>query len=320
MSQTPFPLDHSQAQLLLSRVTELLHDYPLESSVALAATSLGAYAFKHLITPSQYPNIDGPPSSSFAFGNLYDIYSGQAVAFHDGLQDKYGSVSKVKGMFGKENLFVSDPRFLHEVLVKGVDTTFRHPNFAYDITRISFGPGLLSSTGDLHKAQRKMLNPVFTAKHMKSLTPIFDKIAQLMKHSIIKEIGNMPGKEVDMLQWCGAAALELIGQAGLGHTFGVLEGVDSEYSRAVKEYLPALFKVMPLKAFFPLFHNLKPTALQRKLADWAPMPYVRKMKAAIDVQDQQAQIILEKKKKDLNDGPATAGEESHDIMSILPGT
>ena len=39
------------------------------------------------------------------------------------------------------------------------------------------GPGLLSTAGTRHKRQRKMLNPVFSASHMRNLTPMFHEIA-----------------------------------------------------------------------------------------------------------------------------------------------
>ncbi|CAE6456581.1 hypothetical protein BN14_07927 [Rhizoctonia solani AG-1 IB] len=169
MSESHFTFNLSQAQFLLDRVAMFVQTHPFESSVALAVASLGGYTLRHLITPSPYPNIDGPSSSSVVFGHLYDIHSAQGTMFQDELQDKYGS---------REKLFVSDPRFTHEVLVKGVDITFSHPESVYDFFTLSFGPGLLGTKGDVHKAQRKMLNPVFTAKHMKSLVPIFDTIAQ----------------------------------------------------------------------------------------------------------------------------------------------
>ena len=35
----------------------------------------------------------------------------------------------------------------------------------------------------------------------------------------------------------GKLALELIGQAGLGYSFGTLEGRDDEFRRALKEWL-----------------------------------------------------------------------------------
>ncbi|CCO30019.1 Cytochrome P450 3A6 [Rhizoctonia solani AG-1 IB] len=317
MSETHFPIDFTRAQLLLSSAADLIQTHPIESSVALAVASLGGYTLRHFIMPSHYSNIDGPANTNTVFGHLFDVHAAQGITFHDELQDKYGSVAKVYGMMGREDLFVSDPRFMHEVLVKGVDVAFRHPQFIYDFNTIAFGRGLLATTGSVHKAQRKMLNPVFTSKHMKSLVPIFDVIAQNMKRSIIKDIGNVPGKEIDVLKWCGATALELIGQAGLGHTFGVLEGIDSEYSRVVKDFLPALSNVLPLQAFFPLFYNLGPAALRRKLAEWAPMASVRRLKQIVDVQDEQAQLILEDKKNKLKSGQADLGEQSNDILSVL---
>ena len=39
------------------------------------------------------------------------------------------------------------------------------------------GPGLLATYGSTHKKQRKMLNPVFSIKHMREMTPIFYDIA-----------------------------------------------------------------------------------------------------------------------------------------------
>jgi hypothetical protein len=36
-----------------------------------------------------------------------------------------------------------------------------------------------------------------------------------MKEAVTKDIGETDSKDIDMLQWCSAAALELIGQAGM---------------------------------------------------------------------------------------------------------
>ncbi|CAE6462756.1 unnamed protein product, partial [Rhizoctonia solani] len=121
MSKALFPVDFDQAQRLLNRTHKFLQVHPLESSITLAAASLAGYTSRHLIMLSQYPNIDGPSHKDVTFGHLFDIYSPEGIPFHDELPDKYGLVSKFNGMFGKEDIFVSDPRFLHEALVKGVD-------------------------------------------------------------------------------------------------------------------------------------------------------------------------------------------------------
>jgi hypothetical protein len=123
MSESHFTFNLSQAQFLLDRVAMFVQTHPFESSVALAVASLGGYTLRHLITPSPYPNIDGPSSSSVVFGtrvyqtpkdlaqlifacyawsigHLYDIHSAQGTMFQDELQDKYGSVCKVGGILG----------------------------------------------------------------------------------------------------------------------------------------------------------------------------------------------------------------------------
>ncbi|CAE6378107.1 unnamed protein product [Rhizoctonia solani] len=317
MSELHFPVDANQAQLLFSGILDFLQSHPLESSAAVAITSLGVYTLRHIITPSRYSNIDGPPNNSIVFGHMTKLFGAHGVGFHDELQDKYGSVCKVKGMLGKEDLFVSDPRFLHEVLVKGVDVTFSHEQYFHDFNTATLGPGLLSTNGSVHKAQRKMLNPVFTSKHMKSLVSVFDTIAQNMKRSMIRDIVDVQGQDIDMLKWCGATALELIGQAGLGHTFNLLEAGDSAYSLAIKDFFPAFSHVIPLKAFIPFFCNLRPAVLKRKLVDWAPLASIQRLKHIVQVQDEQAQMILERKKSTLKSGHVNIVEESHDIMSIL---
>ena len=44
-------------------------------------------------------------------------------------------------------------------------------------------------------------------------------------------------EEINVADWMGKLALELIGQAGLGYSFGSLEGRDDEFCRALKEWM-----------------------------------------------------------------------------------
>jgi len=43
---------------------------------------------------------------------------------------------------------------------------------------VVFGEGLIATVGDQHKKQRKMLNPVFSTKHLRGMTPTFFTIAK----------------------------------------------------------------------------------------------------------------------------------------------
>ncbi|KAG8689223.1 cytochrome P450-dit2 [Ceratobasidium sp. 423] len=144
-----------QFKILLDKAMAAIQAQPIELSAAVVSAAI-IYSLKRLTTPSPYSNLNGRPRKTFMSGHMNDLLSPHNIAFHDALQDTYGSVSKVYGAFGKEDLYVSDPRFMHEVLVKEADTVFRHPQYFYDINNASFGPGLISSAGARHKAQRKV--------------------------------------------------------------------------------------------------------------------------------------------------------------------
>lgn len=42
----------------------------------------------------------------------------------------------------------------------------------------TFGLGLLSTLGEHHRRQRKLLNPVFSIKHMRFMLPTFHRISR----------------------------------------------------------------------------------------------------------------------------------------------
>ncbi|CAE6447740.1 unnamed protein product [Rhizoctonia solani] len=136
-----------------------------------------------------------------------------------------------------------------------------------------------------------------------------------MKRAMIKDLGGTRTKEIDMLRWCSSTALELIGTAGIGHSFGILHGVESEYSDAIKNFFPALAQIAPMRSLFPVVYRMGPSWLQEKLAEWAPNAAIREMKHIVDVQERQAQDILSQKKKALND--ANKSKDMNDIMSVL---
>jgi hypothetical protein len=74
---------------------------------------------------------------------------------------------------------------------------------------------------------------------MRFMIPYFYDIAHKVRDAITKEIkasGN--SREIDILSWTSRAALEIVGVAGLGHSF---ESFDqdippSTYAKAVKAF------------------------------------------------------------------------------------
>ena len=104
-----------------------------------------------------------------------------------------------------------------------------------------------------------MVNPVFSTNHMRHMTPIFYgvvhrvsdcrvdqtlRVALLMgpirqlRAAILSEVENSSG-EVNIIDWMGRTALELIGQAGLGWSFDPLveDTVGNNLGTAVKSIM-----------------------------------------------------------------------------------
>jgi len=48
-------------------------------------------------------------------------------------------------------------------------------------------------------------------------------------------VANGP-QEIDIVAWIRKTALELIGQAGLGYSFGTLEGRNDKFNQTLKEF------------------------------------------------------------------------------------
>ena len=80
------------------------------------------------------------------------------------------------------------------------------------------GPGLLTTESQQHRKQRKMLNPVFSAAHLRNMSHIFYDIAHKVQKAIASRVGKEP-QEIDVNGWMARTTLEMLGQAGLGYSF-----------------------------------------------------------------------------------------------------
>lgn len=98
-----------------------------------------------------------------------------------------------------------------------------------------------------------MLNSVFSAAHMRNMTPFFHEVvgkvslppnarwckriaedSAKLREAIDGRIAA-GAKEIDIAGWMSRTALELVGQGGLGHSFDPLtEETTDEYTEAVK--------------------------------------------------------------------------------------
>ncbi|KAI0079854.1 cytochrome P450 [Panus rudis PR-1116 ss-1] len=296
----------------------------LQSSVIQAATTFAIAwliwkAVKNYLIPSPLDKIPGPSPASRLTGNYTQLFHRQGWSFHDEVGEKYNSVVRVSGLLGKRMLYVYDPKALHSILVKDIDT-FDMPQWLTENIEMLLGRGLLAVQGNHHKRQRKMLNPVFSAKHMKGLTPLFYQVARKVQSGVEKEVKDGPA-DVDIFVWLGRAALELIGQGGLGYSLDpLLSGKPSPLGDALKSFLPTMARIGWMQMLGAPLRRVTTSGLRQRLGEWVPSKRLHDAKRMTDTIDLHSRKIYESKKQALlagDDAVTHEFQEEKDIMSIL---
>ncbi|KAI1790850.1 cytochrome P450 [Ganoderma leucocontextum] len=281
---------------------------------ALVLVAWSAWRFiQMLFAKSPLDLLPGPSTASFLTGNLPQMLNFQGWDFHTYIAERFGPVVRINGLFGKPWLYIFDPLALQHILK---DTAiYDELPWYLQSNSIMLGPGILSVTGDTHRKQRKMLTPVFASRYLRGLVPAFYNVTHKLVDAISSQVGD--GKrDVDVLQWMSRAALELIGQTGIGHSFDPLtEDVSDAYSDAVKSFAPVATsgEMMLLRQLTPLVGSFGPAWLRRWLAEKLPITGVQRLIRISDTLHLKASEILRDKKA------AVAVERSvnKDIINVL---
>ncbi|KAK0199521.1 cytochrome P450 [Desarmillaria ectypa] len=261
---------------------------------------------------SPFQHINGPPAQSWFMGNLGQLFNAEGLPFHQQIVDEYGGLVKVHAFFGDEQLYISDPKALQSILIKDQDA-FEETDVFIETNKVIFGPGLVATTGDEHKRQRKLVNPVFSVAQLKNLMPVFYGISDRLADII--ETEHAENAILDMSEWMSRVALEMIGQTVLGYSFDPLSSrANNPYTSAIKELIPTLFSLSLIRQFAPFLSRLGSPRFRRWLVEWTPNKAVQKVKSISDVMHDTAREILMAKREKIG----REGVKGHrDIISVL---
>ncbi|KAK1224785.1 hypothetical protein PQX77_012303 [Marasmius sp. AFHP31] len=265
-----------------------------------------------------FDKIPGPRPSSWLKGNYFDVFGPNGWDFHSMMRTKYGPTSTFNS---EKYLYTFDSKAMHHILVKDQYTFEEQPVFI-ETNKLVFGKGLLSTLGDYHRKQRKMLNPVFSIAHMRNMLPIFHDITNKLKDTIAKKVSSQE-QEVDMLSWMSRMALELVGQAGLGYSFDPLtdEECAHPYSSAMKELLPLIARTLWARVYFLLpFVGIFSPRLRRFFALHLPIGVLQRGRELSDYMWKVSTEIYRGKLRALEEGDEAVREQvgrGKDIISVL---
>ncbi|OCH93349.1 cytochrome P450 [Obba rivulosa] len=291
----------------------------VQSVLICSATWILWKALRQLIVKSPLDNLPGPPAKSFWRGNIPQLYDRHGWDFYKDITQNYGPIVRLRGLLGGNILYIFDPLALHTIIVKEQDI-FEEAAFFIKSNLRMLGPGLLSTLGDHHRKQRKLLNPVFSIAHMRHLTPVFYKITHKLESAIAARLQNGP-QEIDILKWMGRTALELIGQGGLGYSFDPLvEDASDPMGDAIKTLLPTVAKLPIYRRIFPYVCDYGTPALRRMFMEWLPDARVQDLVKAVNTIDAKCWDIFRARKAALEAGDESVAHqvaEGKDILSVL---
>ncbi|CAA7269514.1 unnamed protein product [Cyclocybe aegerita] len=267
-------------------------------------------------------NLPGPPAGSWLSGSLDLIADKNGWEYHREISEKYGSIIRIKGLFGRNGLYVYEPKaaLTHSLQDQNI---YEEAEGFIQINKLLFGEGLLATLGEQHRRHRKMLNPVFSIAHLREMVPIFYDVVRKLQDTLVKMTANGP-KEVDMLDWNTRVALELIGQSGLGYTFDSLEenSIPHPYAVAAKKMVSGSSEIPAVvrKWLVPTIVQLIPRRLGRFLVDWVPSQTLHLLRDGVDLFHKTSVEIVEAKKKAIQEGDealTTQVGRGKDVISIL---
>ncbi|EAU85619.1 cytochrome P450 [Coprinopsis cinerea okayama7 len=298
--------------------------FPLQALALYFVTKLVWAILSRVLLNHPLDVLPGPPSPSYLTGNLKKVFDrSNGIVYHEDILKKYGSAMQIAGPLGMKTLLTSDPKALHHVFVKDQDVHEETDLFLATNSMV-FGPSLLSTLGEPHRKQRKMLNPVFSINHMRQMVPIFMEVSTKLGDALSRLTSTGP-KEVEVLGWLTRTALELIGQSGFGYSFDPLTEHHEEhpYVTSVKLLTAMLMKTIWVRLFFlPTIHkwNLGGKRLRRFVMDRFSWGASRMFKDIVDTMHKTSLEIYHSKKKALEEGDEVVARQigqGKDLLSIL---
>ncbi|KAH9129271.1 hypothetical protein AeMF1_000629 [Aphanomyces euteiches] len=242
---------------------QLSATYPVATAAALLVLAVAALMLYYfVIEPATNPLnvLPGPPSSHWFFGSFKEIID---TKWSDGhfpepmlsWVKKYGGAVHYRAMLN-HRVMLTDPEAIKHVY-----------------TNLLGGDGLLSTEGETHHHQRKMLMPHFGFAKVREFIDIFARhTRQLSKH--LKQVADQ-GVAVDMHDFFTKLTLDVIGVSAFGYNFGSLEDANDRVLEAYK------MSNQPVKLFYFLGAIYIPG-----FANW-PLPRLVKQREA-------KRILLEK--------------------------
>ncbi|BGP16891.1 hypothetical protein JCM10213_007336 [Rhodosporidiobolus nylandii] len=323
------------------------HPFLLAGLVLLAVPpSLVLYlAYLSFVRPrrSSLRDVPGPPPDSFWSGNLARIFAEEPGASHIEWSRKYpGGAVKYSGFAGDQRLLLTDPTALNYVLLSNA-YSFPKPDEVRGDLAMILGKGILFAEGDDHRRQRRIMQPSFSAAHLRELVPLFfeqaHKLSDIWKDHLKKDyVEDAAWKDadavaaykatrksgemvIDVLRWFNRVTLDIIGLAGFGYYFGALDQEENPLAKAfgtmfsakIASRRPTVKTIMTARAVGMVIRALPVL----KIADWLPYGRVKRVREGFRILQEESEKIIVSKQNAVEKDGLDSIRGSKDLIALL---
>ncbi|KAF9453669.1 cytochrome P450 [Macrolepiota fuliginosa MF-IS2] len=260
---------------------------------------------------SSIRNIPGLSTRNVFIGNLKELIFTDQAAAHEQYVKEYGNTFKFKALLWNDWLFTADVKAISHILKKDTHQWQKPMALGYSLQRI-LGPGVLLVDSDVHRKQRKILNPAFAPAEVKLFTETFlDKATKLRDIWTSQVQQNQGETRIEVLSWLSRAALDVIGETGFGYKFDALAEEPNRTSE-LHEAFKVMFRVGTNPSLIRLLRGL--VSVMRYL----PADRDLETEKAKKTMDRISKQLLAERKLALDpQRPDKTAIEGNDILSLL---
>ncbi|KAH9486647.1 Cytochrome P450 monooxygenase 169 [Psilocybe cubensis] len=215
--------------------------------------------FIHLLASRRaFGHVPGPSSSSFLWGEEWELYHQPPGAPYVDWHRRFGKLVAFTGAFGHQVLSVTDMRAISFILGEAA-YSFPKPQGVRAWFKATLGEGILWVEGKKeHETQRRILAPALNLQSVRQLTDTFFETSARLSSQWSKLLEGSRGNEseIEVTNWAGRFALDTIGRAAFSYDFDclsgephdladALDGLTNNEHKSSSFYMRALFWLVP---------------------------------------------------------------------------
>lgn len=159
------------------------------------------------------------------------------------LAHQYGAIFRF-WLLSDLYIALQDPDYVQAVLS---DSKILDKSSSYDVLKPWLGSGLITGTGEVWKASRKLVTPAFHFKILEQFVEVFNSNANILVETLADHVS---GSEFNICPYISLCALDSICETSMGVRVEAQRNSHSDYVQAIT----SMCDILVARVFNPLYH------------------------------------------------------------------